>query len=381
MTGSKRLAILGPAPPDRGGIAHETARLAEELSRLAAVDYLTFSRPYPRWLDPRRFASDPRLPRALAQPLFDYRSASSWRRTAERIADCQADALIVPWWTSFWAIPIRTTFRRLSALYPKTLRLLLCHNVEDHEGGAFRRFLALGAFSTADAFVVHSKQSREELLRRFPCAPVEVLPLPVPECGADRGLARRQLQVVDGPLILFLGLVRRYKGIETLLDAAPRIVHETGARLAIVGEVFPDARGLLRRWEGSPVREGIIWKDEYVSEAEMALWLAASDVVVLPYRRISSSAIAARALGARRPIVASAVGGLSEVVQPGTTGELFAAGDPEGLAEAVSRVLARGIDAYRPGLDRAAREAAWPRYAEGIVSFIERQSRGRVSAL
>ena len=102
----------------------------------------------------------------------------------------------------------------------------------------------------------------------------------------------------------------------------------------------------------------------------MGLWLAASDVVVLPYRKVSGSAIAARAIGARRPIAASEVGGLKEIVVPGVTGELFAPGDAGGLAEAVERILARGPAAYAPGLDRAAAETSWPRYAERILEFV-----------
>jgi len=102
----------------------------------------------------------------------------------------------------------------------------------------------------------------------------------------------------------------------------------------------------------------------------MGLWLAASDVVVLPYRKVSGSAIAARAIGARRPIAAAEVGGLKDFVVPGVTGELFAPGDARGLADAVRRVLARCLAAYTPGLDRAAAETAWPRYAEKILSFI-----------
>ena len=61
-------------------------------------------------------------------------------------------------------------------------------------------------------------------------------------------------------------------------------MRETGARIAIVGEVFPEARSLENRWRASPVRESILWRDEYVSEEEMGRWLAACDVVVLPYR-------------------------------------------------------------------------------------------------
>ena len=164
--------------------------------------------------------------------------------------------------------------------------------------------------------------------------------------------------------------MRRYKGVETLLEAAPRIVRQSGARIAVVGEVFPDASNLVRLCKASPVAGSILWKDQYVSEEEMGMWLAACDVVVLPYREISGSAIAARAIGARRPVAASAVGGLRDVVEPGVTGELFSPGDAGGLAEAVGRVLARGPAAYSSGLERAARETSWPRYAERILAFI-----------
>jgi D-inositol-3-phosphate glycosyltransferase len=367
-----RVALLGPAPPDRGGIAHETSRLAGELSRIAELDYLTFSRPYPRWLDPRRFAVDPELPRSAALPLLDYRSPRSWRSTADEIARRGADALLVPWWTSFWALPLRAVFRRLAARSPRTPRVLLCHNVDEHESSVLRRWLAFGAFDRADAFVVHSESSRSELARRFAGRPISSIPLPVPEPPAlTREAARRRLGLVQGePLVLFLGLVRAYKGVDLLLDAAPRIAAETGARIAIVGEVFPDARDFARRVPANPVRDRIVWKDQYVPESEMDAWLCACDVVALPYRKISASAIAARALAAGRPIAAAAVGGLAETVVPGQTGELFTPGDWRGLADAVRTILERGTESYREGLERAAQDARWPLYAARILEFL-----------
>jgi glycosyltransferase involved in cell wall biosynthesis len=370
--GPFKIALLGPAPPDRGGIAHETARLAQELSRIAGLDYLTFSRPYPRWLDPRRFAVDPALAPAPAIPVLDYRSPRSWRAAADEIARRGASALLVPWWMSFWSLPLRAVFRRLAARSPATRRVLLCHNVDEHESSVLRRLLTFGAFDRADAFIVHSESSRMELARRFPGRPAVSIPLPVLEApGVTKQSARRQLGLAeDEPLVLFLGLVRAYKGVDLLLDAAPRIAAQTGARIAVVGEVFPDARDVARRVPGSPVRDRILWKDQYVPEPEMALWLSACDVLALPYRRISASAIAARAVAAGRPMAAAAIGGLAETVIPGMTGELFAAGDPGGLADAVRTILERGVESYREGLERAAEQARWPRYASRILDFL-----------
>jgi len=370
--GIDRIALLGPAPPDRGGIARETALLAEELSTRVEVSYFTFSRPYPRWLDPRRFSSTPGADRSVApvRSVLDYRSPRSWRETANEIASVAPHVVLAPWWTSFWGLPLRAIFRRLRERSPRTLRALLCHNVDDHESGLLQRFLALGAFFSSDAFVVHAEADRRLLSRRVPGRPVAVLPHPVVRAPRpDRETARRELEITT-PLVLFLGLVRRYKGVDVLLDAAPAIVGETGARIAVVGEVFPDARDLEERRRESPVRDSILWRDEYVPEGEMARWLAACDVVVLPYRYVSGSGIAARAIAARRPICAAAVGGLAEVVEPGVTGELFLPGNSGALAAAVKRALDRGLSAYAPGLERAAEEASWPRYVDRLLAFL-----------
>jgi glycosyltransferase involved in cell wall biosynthesis len=368
--------ILGPSPPDRGGIARETRLLAEELSRRVEVGvrWLTFSRRYPRWLDPRRFDRDPALPPSGAEPVLDYASPLSWRRTAEAVAADGAEALLVPWWTAFWALPLRSVLRRVRALSPKTSRVLLCHNVEEHEGGALRRFLSVGAMTAADAFVCQSESDRALLERRAPGRSVRVLPHPVVRAGGEpvsREAARERLGVpADGPLVLFLGLVRPYKGVDLLLDAAPEIARRTGARFAIVGEVFLDARDTMRWVDASPVRDRLLVHDAYVSEEAMATWLAACDVVVLPYRAISGSGIAARAIAAARPMAASGVGGLKEAVRPGVTGELFPPGDAAALAAAVQRVLARGADAYAPGLAEAAERYSWTRYVDELLEFL-----------
>ena len=365
------IAILGPSPPDRGGIARETALLAAELSRRGPVAYFTFSRRYPRWLDPRRFDVDAGLGPSPATPLLDYRSPASWKRAADAIAAVRPAALLVPWWTGFWGLPMRALLRWLGRRAPGTRRILICHNVDDHEGGAFRGFLSRGAFLAADAFVVHSEEDRARLSRISPGRPALVLPHPVsPPPALTRAEARRRLSLDDSPLVLFLGLVRRYKGVDLLLDAAPEIVSATGARIAIVGEVFPDAEELSRRAAASSVRDRLLWKDVYVAEEEMGVWLAACDVVVLPYRRISGSGIAARAFAAGRPVVATDVGGFKDVVEPGVTGERFSPGDAKALAACVTRVFARPPGSYAEGLAAAVERASWPRYVDALLSFV-----------
>jgi len=373
------LAVLGPSPPDRGGIARETARLVEELGRIEPVLWLTFSRRYPAWLDPRRFDEHDGGRPDAALPVLDYASPRSWREAARRAAEQAPGGLIIPWWTAFWALPDRAVMRRVRRLSPPTPRVLLCHNVVDHEGGAGRALLSRGAITEADGFVVHAAADAERLARIVPGRRVLTLPHPVESVpDGKRSDARRRLGLDEGaPLVLFLGLVRRYKGVDTLLDAAPAIVRETGARIAVVGEVFPEVRELSRRAAGSAVAGSLIWKDAYVAEDEMRDWMSACDAAVLPYRAVSGSGIAARALAAGRPVVAARVGGLREAVAAGEAGELFDPGDAAGLAAAVKTVLARPAGFYEAAVRAAAERASWPRYAQAIAGFVGelRQSR------
>lgn len=364
------VAVVGPAPPDRGGIAHQTSLLAKNLGSNLSV-YLTFSRPYPKMLNPRRFNQSQSTGEVASPParkMFDWASPGSWRQTARAVTESGAEALIVPWWTSFWSLPVRALLREIGKSRPRLRSFLLCHNVVEHESALWKRVLSSGAFGAASGFIVHSEEDRRYLERRFAPRSLLLLPHPVEERPRpDRELARRRL-AVSSPLVLFLGLVRRYKGADLLIDAAPRICAETGATIALVGEVFPDARFVPEMAAHSRAAGSLRLVDRYVTEEEMDEWLAACDVVVCPYRRISGSGIAARALAARRPVVAADLPGFRMVLDD-ETGKFFPAGDSTALADAVIEVVRRGAGSYEPALCAAAARASWPAYAEAIARF------------
>ncbi len=366
-----KVALVGPAPPDRGGIAQQTALLARALGPHLAGHY-SYSRRYPRWLDPRRFdfsAADGAVPAAAADlPLLDYASPASWRRTARALAQAGSGALVVAWWTSFWAIPVRALIREVRRIGRSIPPVLLSPNVVEHESAWWKRWLSRGAFDAADGFLVHSGEDRRRLSRLAPGRPSLLFPHPVePRPRPDRRACREKLGV-RRPLALFLGLVRRYKGADLLLDAATRICRENDAEIAIVGEVFPDARFVAELAEHSSAGERLRLIDRYVTESEMDEWLAACDVVVCPYRAVSGSGIAARAAAAGRPIVASDLEGFRPFVTP-ETGLLVPPGDSTALAGAVGEVLRRGVEAFEPGLARVAAEYSWEKYAAALLAF------------
>ena len=369
---SSSLALLGPGPPDRGGIAQQTMLLADALGpRLAG--YFTYSRGYPRLINPRRFDVAPELADAAKRvtPALDWARPWSWRQTARRIVGTGASAVIAPWWTAFWGPSLRGVFRAARRENPKFRNVILCHHVFDHESAAWKKWLTWRAFAAADAVIAQSDADRDTIAARFPRMPIRVLPHPVEDRPlADREASRKKLGIApDRPLVLFLGLVRPYKGLDVLFDAAPRIVEKTGAEISVVGEVFPDSRDDMARLMRRPIASRIRLVDRYVTEAEMDEWLAACDVVVCPYRKNSGSGIAARAIAARRPVVASDQSGFRPFVMP-ETGALVPEDDPFRLAEETIRVLGNGVSSYATRLAEVAAAHSWPGYADEVGRFV-----------
>jgi glycosyltransferase involved in cell wall biosynthesis len=364
------LALLGPGPPDRGGIAQQTMLLADALGpRLAG--YFTYSRGYPRLINPRRFDAAPELMEAARKvtPALDWARPDSWKQTARKIVDTGAAAVVAPWWTAFWALPLRGVFRETRRHNTRFRNVILCHHVFDHESAAWKKWLTWRAFAAADAVIAQSDGDRDTIARRFREIPIRVLPHPVEARPlADRDAAREKFGIGGRPLVLFLGLIRPYKGLDVLFDAAPRIVEETGAAVAIVGEVFPDSRAEIARRMRLPIASRIRLVDRYVTENEMDEWLAACDVVVCPYRKNSGSGIAARAIAARRPVVASDQSGFRPFVSE-ATGALVPEDDPERLSEAVVSVLRRGVESYATGLTAVAAAHSWSAYGGQVERF------------
>ena len=157
-------------------------------------------------------------------------------------------------------------------------------------------------------------------------------------------------------MILCFGLIRPYKGVDVLLEAFGRI---SGAELWIVGmprmELAP-LRRLAERCEGT-----VRFVDRFITDPEIAAYFRRADVVALPYRRIEQSGVLYTALAFGKAIVASSVGGFTEVGERDGAIRLVAPGDAAELAEALSELI--GDQGARAELETAAATAAAGTYS------------------
>jgi glycosyltransferase involved in cell wall biosynthesis len=161
-------------------------------------------------------------------------------------------------------------------------------------------------------------------------------------------------------VILFFGLLRPYKGIDTLLQAFRRV---EGAELWIVGNPRMGLEPLRALAAQAPGRVRFLTR--FVEDDEIPALFRRADVVALPYRDAEHSGVLYTALAFGKPLVLSAVGGFPEVAEEGAA-RLVPAEDPDGLAAALGELTAD--EAARAELAAAARAAAAGPYSWDAVA-------------
>lgn len=340
-----RVALVGPVPPWRSGIADQTLRLARAMEALGvAPRVFTFRRMYPRFLYPGKGTGDSSEgEEGTALGTLDGLNPFSFFSTSKKILNSPVSLVVIPWWTAYFAPHVLLLFAGLSrGGGADVTTLLLCHNVFDHERNSLKDALTRSVLRRANRFVVQNPQSAGEIVRVRPAAPVEIVPHPSEPRAVipDRAAARARLGVpIDAPVFLFSGLLRPYKGWDVLLEAFPAVLREfPGALLVLAGEPWGTARDLPAR-----APRGVRLELSYQTEAERAEWFAACDAVVCPYRHATGSGIAADALAFSRPVIGSSVDGLLGIVEDGKSGLLVPPGDAHALAGAMVRFLREAL--------------------------------------
>ena len=218
-------------------------------------------------------------------------------------------------------------------------------------------------FELADRLIVHFDHVREELQRRMgvPCETICVHPFPwadvepvldAKKLREHRSALGAKLQRYDR-VFLLLGVLRKEKGIDTLLDAWEKAEFPAGTRcgLLIAGKPTPG----FDRQRAKSLRNSVIL-DRYLTPEEFCAALASSHVVVLPYsvRWYAHSSVALMAFLARKPVVASDIP-LFRALVDSTVGFLHETGSADGLTLALERTAALN-DEELAAMGRAARE-------------------------
>jgi len=213
-----------------------------------------------------------------------------------------------------------------------------------------RAFQEAAIFACADAVLASCEVEAEQFVRFYNADPqrVHIVPLGVEHAFFAPGYrpqARRALGITgEDAMLLFVGRLQALKGVdlalETLIELRGR---GRNAMLAIVGGPSgPDGRATLAQLHRRVEEAGVIEHVSFVAPQPhqlLSTWMRAADVTLVPSRSESFGLVALESSACGTPVVASEVGGLITLIEPGVNGLLIDTRDPAAWANAVETVL------------------------------------------
>ena len=370
-----RIAFISPFFPLKGGIARFSGLLAEALRKQRGDDVVPFAF---RALFPDFIAqgAEAPLPEKVRLVLFN---PFSWPEAIQRLRLLKPDILLVSYWTGFLA-PLFFVVRRLTRIK----MVVLLHNLSSHESFFIEPLLQRLLAASAEGFLTLSGAVSEQVRAAFPAVPLCTLFHPVyePE-GSLPSLvdARHELHLdSSSPVLLFFGYVRHYKGLDIMLRAMPAILlREPSLRLVVAGHFYEDVSFYRQLVDQLGLGGNVDLYPEYVPLERTALYFAAADAVVLPYRSATQSGVVQLAYGYGLPVIVTPVGALPEMVRSGQTGWVAGDASPEGLADAVGEFLdsRERFASMRPAIEAFRREYSWEAFADSAGKFLETIAAGR----
>lgn len=340
-SGIKSVVILSPAHPLRGGIAALSERLAQELQHHDVhVIIYSFSLQYPKFLFPGKtqLTDDP-APKGLEiRTLVNSVNPLNWIRVGRMIRRARPDLLLIRYWLPFMA-PCLGTIARIVKKNHYTKIIAIADNMIPHEKRPGDRLLTNYFVQSADAFVVMSKSVKEDLKYFTKTKPAVYSPHPVYDNygePVEHEAAKAFLKLSqNGKYLLFFGFIRKYKGLDLLLEAmADERLQNIGVQLIIAGEFYESADQYYNIIEKHNLKNRVVLHTDFIPNDRVKYYFGAADLVVQPYRSATQSGISQLAFHFEKPMVVTRVGGLPEIVQHGEEGYVVDV-DPQAIADAV----------------------------------------------
>jgi glycosyltransferase involved in cell wall biosynthesis len=270
-----------------------------------------------------------------------------------------------------YRLPFEVWFLKLARGFGIKL-VYTVHNVLPQDTGERHRAAYARIYKLIDGFICHDLLAKARLVSEFHVSPDRVSIIPhgpffKPECANVPELARARAGLPrEASIVLWQGIVRPYKGISFLLKAwkIARAAGLTGV-LVIVGT---GDKNLLRAIEGevssAGIRPSVRLVFRFVSVEELANFYEAADILVYPYREITTSGALMTGLGYGKAVVASALPGFEQLLRHEDNALLVRYGDVAALAAALVRLVGDSELRLRLARRLQASQADGPRWAD-----------------
>ncbi len=369
-----RIAILSTFYPFRGGIAQFNAALYQELEKHHTVKAFTFKRQYPSLLFPGKSQLVDKtddIDTIQADRLLDTLNPYTYYKTAKAIRKFKPDLLIFKYWLSFFA----PAFGSVAYLVKKDCKIIsILDNVVPHEKRPGDKALTNFFINQNDGFIAMSKSVLNDLNQFTDNKNKLFIPHPIYNIFGEKvskvdAINHLKLNTNDKH-ILFFGFIRRYKGLDLLLEAmSDERIRGMGIKLIIAGECYEDwnyYQDIINKYN---IGLNVILKTDYIPSEEIKYYFCAADMVVQPYRSATQSGVTQIAYQFERPMLVTDVGGLAETVPHNKVGYIVER-DSKAIAEAIINFYEQNKeDEFSANAAIEKKNFSWDTLVNGIVNL------------
>lgn len=376
-----RIVIIGPAHPLRGGLATFNQRLAKEfVDEGHSCSIYSFSLQYPSFIFPgtTQYTTEPAPENMTIHTVINSINPFNWIKVGNRLKKEQPDFIIVRFWLPLMGPALGTILRRVRK-NKHTKIICIADNVIPHEKRIGDKPFTRYFLKSCDAFITMSEKVMSDLRLFEKNKPAQLIAHPLydnfgaiiskQEARAHIGLPQHE------KIILFFGFIRKYKGLDILLEAMSVLKNHQpvpfDVKLLVAGEFYEEAKQYQEQIDQLGIRDQLILRTDFIPDSEVKYYLCAADAVIQPYRNATQSGVTPLAYHFEKPMVVTNVGGLPSLVPHEKVG-LVVEPNANAIAEGILHFYQLGESYFIPHLRSEKLKYSW----KNLVSTITKMAAG-----
>jgi glycosyltransferase involved in cell wall biosynthesis len=377
-----KIIIIGPAHPLRGGgMSTFNERLARQFQNEGhQTSIYTFSLQYPSFIFPgtSQYSDEPAPKDLDIKVCINSINPFNWIKTGYRLKKENADIIIVRYWLPLMG-PCLGTILRILKKNKHSKIVCIADNVIPHEKRFGDKPFTQYFLKPVDAFITMSEKVLTDLSLFVKDKPAKMVLHPLYDNFGEKvgkEAARNYLKIGQAEkVILFFGFIRKYKGLDILLDAMKILKSSNnsplgdGGKLLIAGEFYEDRKIYDDQIEKLGIKDNVILHTNFIPDREVKNYLCAADVVVQPYRNATQSGVTPLAYHFEKPMIVTNVGGLPLLVPDGKVG-FVAAPNAESIAQKIIEYFAKGEDYFLPHIIEEKKKLSWEKLTGTIFELV-----------
>jgi glycosyltransferase involved in cell wall biosynthesis len=371
-----KLVIIGPAWPLRGGLSAFDEKLATQFTEKGIQTKIdTFSLQYPNILFPGKsqYTTDPKPKDVNISVCINSINPLNWIKIGLKLYREKPDLIIVRYWIPFLA-PCLGTILKIAKKNNHTKVISIVDNMIPHEKRMGDRLLTQYFVKTVDGFIAMSEKVKNDI-KTFSHKPVSISPHPIFNHFGDpitKMEARTQLGLSqEKKIILFFGYIRKYKGLDLLIQAmSSESIKKLNIQLMIVGEFYEDARTYHDLVISLGLQNQISFYSNYIPDGEVKNYVCSADFIIQPYKNATQSGVTPLAYHFEKPMLVTNVGGLADTVPNLKTG-IVVEPTTNAIVKGIETLYELGENHFIPNIIEEKKKYSWAQMTEKFLALYQ----------